>query len=481
MPTKAPPKPPRVQCQHCTYSAEPGASLAGHLSMKHPEIPRGNTPRLDAMIAEGVERMADAMIASSGACVESNHVPGCRHFPAAPAVPSPSAAGAAASELAIAEILVEDNVREDLGDLEDLVESIREHGLLQAVLVDRHDGGWRLVDGHRRLEACRRAPLERIPVQLASRTFEGAERTTVQIVANSHRRDLDPIEEARGYARIIEAEGITQAEVARRLSKSPATISNALRLLTLDPTVLERIQRGEISASHGKAIASLPPKQQQEVASSIVARSMSSKDLERTLEWKRSEADQEKARADKSERAAPKALAALEKAGVPKDALVVVGANTYDYDVPAIAAAIRRGGWKKCQGSGYHPDRPEGCDCASVEVVIRGTAKVKPVCSDRAHQDAHRSDESRAWQLKRDEEERRRAELRSLLESHFAACSLEWPVMRLLERALRQWGEDPDGKEAIVESIAASLSSSYRIREVLTDELLVDLGAEAAS
>lgn len=372
----------RVPCPAgCGYTAENQGSIPAHVAMKHPEVPMDTVaPRRSGSAVDDAHfPQAADLIPSAAASAAASAPPA---FPPAGGAPSPV-------ELAIADIVVEDNVREDLGDLDQLVESVHELGLLQAVLVDhRPDGAWRLVDGHRRLEACRRAGLERLPVQVAAKAYEAAERTTVQIVANSHRKDLDPIEEARGYAAILERDGITQADLARRLSKAPSTIANALRLLALDEGVIGRIQAGEISASHGRAIASLPPKQQREIVERVVRAKVSSRDLERELEWKRQTADADAAKEKRTAKALPKLVPALEAAKVPRDAVVRLGFNTYSFDVELMRRAVVKAGWTKAVAHGYSPDRPKGCDCTAAELEAKGVAiRSKPVCVDDRHRD----------------------------------------------------------------------------------------------
>lgn len=116
-------------------------------------------------------------------------------------------------------------------EIEELANSIKRHGLLQPILVRKTGDGYEIIAGERRWQACRSLGMETIPVRfwLANDTeaFEAA------LVENIQRSDLNPIEEAYGYKRLMERKGMTQSEVAQTVSKGRSTIANALRLLDL--------------------------------------------------------------------------------------------------------------------------------------------------------------------------------------------------------------------------------------------------------
>ena len=148
--------------------------------------------------------------------------------------------------------------------LEELAASIREHGVLQPVLVTETLDGYQLVAGERRVRAARLAGLERIPAlvrQLADR-----DQLEVALVENVQRADLDPIDEALAYRQLIEEFGLTQEHVAERVGKARATVANTLRLLDLHADVQAAIADGRLTEGHGRALGGLPVDGQAHVA-----------------------------------------------------------------------------------------------------------------------------------------------------------------------------------------------------------------------
>ena len=141
-------------------------------------------------------------------------------------------------------------------DIEELANSIKRHGLLQPILVRKTGDGYEIIAGERRWQACRSLGMETIPVRfwLADDTeaFEAA------LVENIQRSDLNPIEEAYGYKRLMERKGMTQSEVAQTVSKGRSTIANALRLLDLPEEAQQLLFEEKITAGHARAILSVP-------------------------------------------------------------------------------------------------------------------------------------------------------------------------------------------------------------------------------
>ncbi len=141
--------------------------------------------------------------------------------------------------------------------LRELAESIREHGIIQPLIVTRDEqGGYRLIAGERRLQAARLAGLETVPVVI--REAADHELLELALIENIQRADLNPVEEAMAYRRLVEEYGLTQEEVARRVGKSRATIANALRLLQLEAEIRRSLVAGEISEGHARALLGLP-------------------------------------------------------------------------------------------------------------------------------------------------------------------------------------------------------------------------------
>lgn len=141
-------------------------------------------------------------------------------------------------------------------EIEELANSIKRHGLLQPILVRKTGDGYEIIAGERRWQACWSLGMETIPVRfwLADDTeaFEAA------LVENIQRSDLNPIEEAYGYKRLMERKGMTQSEVAQTVSKGRSTIANALRLLDLPEEAQQLLFEEKITAGHARAILSVP-------------------------------------------------------------------------------------------------------------------------------------------------------------------------------------------------------------------------------
>lgn len=141
--------------------------------------------------------------------------------------------------------------------LRELSDSIREHGIIQPLVVSRdEDGGYRLIAGERRLQAARLAGLETVPVVI--REAADHELLELALIENIQRADLNPVEEAMAYRRLVEEYGLTQEEVARRVGKSRATVANALRLLQLESEIRRSLVAGEITEGHARALLGLP-------------------------------------------------------------------------------------------------------------------------------------------------------------------------------------------------------------------------------
>ena len=137
-------------------------------------------------------------------------------------------------------------------ELEELAASIAEHGVLMPVVVQPAGGGYRIIAGERRHRAARIAGLSTIPAVI--RTAAGTEHLELALVENLQRSDLNPVEEARGYRRLMELGGHTQDQVAQRVGKSRAAVANAVRLLKLSDDVLTAVEDGRITAGHARAL-----------------------------------------------------------------------------------------------------------------------------------------------------------------------------------------------------------------------------------
>ena len=134
-----------------------------------------------------------------------------------------------------------------------LADSIREHGMLQPILVrPLSSGSYQIVAGERRWRAARMLGLEEVPVTI--RELSDVETMQIAIIENLQRENLNPIEEASGYNDLIENYGMTQDQVAKMVGRSRSAIANAVRLLALPERVLKMLEKGDISAGHGRAL-----------------------------------------------------------------------------------------------------------------------------------------------------------------------------------------------------------------------------------
>lgn len=167
----------------------------------------------------------------------------------------------------------------DAGALEELKSSIAEHGVLVPIIVRPRDGGgFELVAGERRWRAS--AALGRPTIPAIVRTSDDRESLEVAIIENLQRENLNPLEEAAGYAHLIEAFDFTQDHLARRLGKSRPAIANALRLLGLPPAVQAMLAAGTLSAGHGRALLAAPEERRVALAERAVIEGLSVRALE---------------------------------------------------------------------------------------------------------------------------------------------------------------------------------------------------------
>lgn len=148
----------------------------------------------------------------------------------------------------------------DPESLEELANSIREHGLLQPLIVTQIEDGavgerFQIIAGERRWRAARQAGLETVPVLVQETTPQTM--LELALIENIQRQDLNPLEEAEAYRQLIKEFGLTHDEVARRVGKSRPAISNTLRLLALPKPIRELLMSGQLSAGHARALAGL--------------------------------------------------------------------------------------------------------------------------------------------------------------------------------------------------------------------------------
>jgi ParB family chromosome partitioning protein len=164
-------------------------------------------------------------------------------------------------------------------ELAELEASIRASGLLQPITVRGRPGGWELVAGERRLRAATRLGWTEIPAIV--RDFDDRAMLTLALVENLQRSDLNALEEAEGYQRLIDEFGLTQQQIADAVGKDRTTITNLLRVLALPAAIRQLVERGQITAGHARALLAVKDERHQlELANEIVARQLSVRDVE---------------------------------------------------------------------------------------------------------------------------------------------------------------------------------------------------------
>jgi ParB family chromosome partitioning protein len=169
----------------------------------------------------------------------------------------------------------------DEEELRELADSIREHGIIEPVIAeDSGNGNYTIVAGERRCRAARLAGLSRVPAIV--RAYSDEKRMEVSLVENLHRADLNPIEEALAYKRLMEVSGFSQDELAAKVGKNRSTVANALRLLKLPEAVRDSLKKGTLSPGHARAILAVSGEKNQELLySEIMSKDLSVREAEK--------------------------------------------------------------------------------------------------------------------------------------------------------------------------------------------------------
>lgn len=181
--------------------------------------------------------------------------------------------------------------RFDKEELEELSESIKNNGLLQPILVRKVNTMYQIIAGERRWQACKLVGLKTVPVNIMKADDDKV--IELAMIENIQRSDLNPIEEAYGYRRLMERKGLTQSQLAQAVSKGRSTIANSLRLLELPEDAQQLLFEGKITSGHARAILSVPtPKGRQTLTEKMLAGDMSVREAEslaRLLSGRKSE------------------------------------------------------------------------------------------------------------------------------------------------------------------------------------------------
>ena len=184
--------------------------------------------------------------------------------------------------------------RFDDESLQELADSISQHGIIQPLTVRKLSSGYyQIIAGERRWRAARLAGLQEVPVIV----IEADDRKAAELamIENLQREDLNPMEEAAGFQSLIESYHMTQEEAAQRVGKSRSAVTNALRLLGLTPAVRKLVEEGKLSAGHARALVPLSPSLQESAANAIVSGGLSVRQTEALV--KRLSAEKKEAQA----------------------------------------------------------------------------------------------------------------------------------------------------------------------------------------
>lgn len=184
--------------------------------------------------------------------------------------------------------------RFDDESLQELADSISQHGIIQPLTVRKLSSGYyQIIAGERRWRAARLAGLQEVPVIVIEADDRKA--TELAMIENLQREDLNPMEEAAGFQSLIESYHMTQEEAAQRVGKSRSAVANALRLLGLTPSVRKLVEEGKLSAGHARALVPLSPSLQESAANAIVSGGLSVRQTEALV--KRLSAEKKEAQA----------------------------------------------------------------------------------------------------------------------------------------------------------------------------------------
>lgn len=158
----------------------------------------------------------------------------------------------------------------DGGKLEELASSIREHGIIQPLIVSKNKGQYEIIAGERRYQAAKMAGLKSVPAIVRDATEQ--QKLELAIIENIQRHDLNPIEEAKSYLKLIDEFDLTQEEVGIKLGKSRPGVANKLRLLTLPVEIQKALMEGRISEGHAKAVLAVSSPEKQRALFEMILR-----------------------------------------------------------------------------------------------------------------------------------------------------------------------------------------------------------------
>lgn len=192
---------------------------------------------------------------------------------------------AAVTELKITELEANQNQPRRFFDdnaLQELSDSIKEHGVVQPIIVRKLDDNYQIVAGERRWRAARLAGLKTVPVVV--KDYSNVQVMEIALIENLQRQDLNSIEEALAYKSLIEEHDMTQENISGRIGKSRSAIANTLRLLNLPEAIRNMVIHGKISAGHARALLAVEDKMKQmEIAQKIIDQQLNVRDIEKLV------------------------------------------------------------------------------------------------------------------------------------------------------------------------------------------------------
>lgn len=183
--------------------------------------------------------------------------------------------------------------RFDQEALEELAQSIKEYGLIQPIVVTQKDGYYSIIAGERRWRASKMAGLEEIPAII--REDNEKINSEISLIENMQREDLNPVEKAMGIKTLIDNYGMSQEEVAKKLGKGRSTVANWIRVLNLEPRVLEMAKEGKISEGYCKALLAITdPEKQYQTAIQMLERNSTVRQVEKKAKSKETKEEQQR-------------------------------------------------------------------------------------------------------------------------------------------------------------------------------------------
>jgi ParB family chromosome partitioning protein len=270
----------------------------------------------------------------------------------------------------------------ELDSQKELTDSVKQHGVLQPIRVRAlGEGRYAIVAGHRRYEAAKAAKLTEIPVVVAPEVADESSTYVESLVENLQREDLNPIDEAKAFQQLLDETGWSQDELGKKVGRKQSTISNALRLLGLEPEVVQAIETGTLTAAHGKAIATLPSDRQKGLAAKAVEQKMSSKAVEEAVAYEKAVA-QRQADKVKERKAAIEAMLKLLGQATPEQKEKI----TFWFRTEDMESAAKKDGFKTGRTEWSRPSPPYKCACLGTNAYFdEWQRSASMACIDKEH------------------------------------------------------------------------------------------------